>query len=362
MKICLLTRGLSLEGGGISRVASEIQTGLIKKGHEVETIFTTKTSLYSYFMYTAMEVPMRLPRGCDIYHAITPMESIWIPKEKGVSVILDIIALTHPGMYGGRLGYEKGIVTFHDIFTITHPGILGAGISSSIKKEISKRYFEFACRQALKCKYVVVVSEHVKNELVRYFKVPEGKIRVIKSGIREDLEPKPKKDNILRIGYLGQLDKRKRVHLLIDAFKKSHIKGELVIGGRGLEEKALKAQAVGDSRIKFLGLVPDEALVDFYNSLDVFVFPTAIEGYGLPPVEAMACKKPVVLLKDSIIPLDVKSRCKVVEDLEFVLKYKETLSNVVSKVNVEDNYKWAKTHNWDKIIDEYIDLYKEVIG
>jgi len=364
MKICLLTRSFSLKGGGIGRVSAEIRDGLRRQGHEVHTISTSREGLVSYFKYTLLDIPFRIPSGMDIYHAVTPMESIWIPKDKGISIILDIIALTHPGKYGGRWGFGngKGIVTFHDLFTMTHPKYLGAGLGySKLKSFIGQTYFGFACKQAIKCKYIVTVSEHVKQEVIRHFGVDSEKIRVIKSGIREDLEPKPKQDTVFRLGYLGQLDRRKRIDLLIEAFRKSKL-DELVIGGVGLDEPLLKKQAEGDSRIKFLGLVPDDKLVDFYNSLDVFVFPTAIEGYGLPPVEAMACGKPTIVLHDAVIPWEVKSRCIIVKDLEMTLGNKGYVERLCKSVNYDSNYNFAKEHNWNRCIDEYVELYEEVTG
>jgi len=96
--------------------------------------------------------------------------------------------------------------------------------------------------------------------------------------------------------------------------------------------------------------------------LDVLVFPSAIEGYGLPPVEAMACRKPVIVLNDAIIPWEVKSRCVIVEDLEFVLGSKSCLEGLLKSIDYDGNYRFAKEHSWDKCIDEYIELYKEVLG
>jgi len=359
MKICLITRSFSLKGGGIGRVGAEIRNKLLERGHEVHTISTNREGLVSYFKYTLLEIPFKLPRGMDIYHAITPMESIWIPKEKGVSIILDIIAITHPGRYGGRL---RGTVTIHDLFPLTNPNQLGAGIGySKIKTLIGSTYFKFACKQAIKCKYIVTVSEHVKREVVKYLGADPNKIKVIRSGINANLEPLPKQDGGFRVGYIGQLDRRKRVHLLIDAFKRSYL-NELVLGGKGLDEDLLKKQAEGDKRIKFLGFVPDEKLCDFYNSLDVFIFPTAIEGYGLPPVEAMACKKPVVVLSDSIIPQEVKGRCVIVDKLDYALGDRGYLERLCKDVDYDSNYTFAKSHSWDKCIDQYLELYRKVLN
>jgi glycosyltransferase involved in cell wall biosynthesis len=345
-----------LGAGGIGRVGAEVRRRLLELGHEVYSLESPGEGLVPYFKYTLFDLARKIPHGMDVYHAITPMESIWLPKGKGVVCVFDIIALTHPGKYGGRWGFEgnRSMVTIHDLFTLTNPEAIGAGMGYSwLKKVIGRNYFKFACSQAVKCRYVIVVSEHVKRELLEYFDIDEDRVKVIKSGIREDLEPSPKPDGKFRLGYIGQLDKRKRVDLLIEAFKRSNL-DELVIGGVGLDEAKLKVLAEGDSRIKFLGLVPDEGLADFYNSLDWFVFPTAIEGYGLPLVEAMACKKPAVVLEDAIIPDDVKDRCFVTDNLVEFFKQRPHADGL------EDNYRFAKEHTWRGCVDQYIQLYEEV--
>ncbi len=184
----------------------------------------------------------------------------------------------------------------------------------------------------------------------------------MKLGIRPDLEPAEKPDNTFRIGYLGQLDRRKRVGLLVEAFHHSEIEGELVIAGTGPEEVRLKAIADGDDRIKFLGGIPDDDLPGFYNSLDMFVFPTFIEGYSLPTVEAMACKKPVFVLSDSIIPKEVKDRCFTISDLTSLfwdIDYWATVAN--SKLRLDSNYQFAKNHDWEKCVDTYEAIYRKIL-
>jgi glycosyltransferase involved in cell wall biosynthesis len=338
MRVCLLTRNPVLESGGIGRVSIEIRDGLIRNGNTVHTVFAKNMGLAHYFKYTFFDNYFNIPKGYDVYHAITPMEAVWVPKDRSIATVLDIIPIVHPELHGARMGGNR------------------------VKYTIGKACFTVGCQQAHKCRYVVCISEHVRQELIERFHVDERKVKVIRLGIRSDLNPAPKKDNVFRVGYLGQLDRRKRVDLLVNAFHKGRIDGELVLGGRGIDEDALKEIAQEDNRIKFLGFVPDEKLVDFANSLDVFVFPTAIEGYGLPPCEMMACKKPVIMLRDTIVPLEVKDRCVTVDSLEHTFSSIANLENICGGVDIEDNYKWAKSHDWNKCIEEYTELYREVIG
>lgn len=338
MNVCLLAKHFSFSGAGLSRFAFEILEGLEKRDYVIHKVEAKpKMNLYSYFTYTAIKIPLRLPRkDIDVYHALAPLEGMWLPR-------------------------DHSIVMIHDLFPTTNPGRVGAGIGrNKWKLAIGERYFSFGARLASKCRFIVCNSNKTKQDVMEYLRVPEKKIRIIRLGISSDLEPKPKKDRIFRIGTLSQLDKRKRIDLLIKHFKRSKIDGELVIGGHGIDKPLLTHLANGDSRIKFLGFVPDDKLTDFYNSLDVFVFPTWIEGYGLPMAEAMACKKPVIVLSDAIIPKEVKSRCVTTENLDKTLSNHIYLENLCKDIDYDSNYQFAKKHNWDECVEEHIKLYKEI--
>ena len=347
MKICLLTRRFDLSGAGVGRVSGEILKRLQDTEHEIIPISTDGNSLASYLKYSAIDIKRELPMDCNVYHALTPIESLWLPK-------------------------NKAIVTFHDLFPIAYPDRQGAGIGADkVKQVIASRYFEMCSRVAARCKIITCNSIETKQDMVKYLKIPGDRIIVMKWGIRNNLEPKQKQDNIFRIGYLGQLDRRKRVHLLIEAFMQNKLESELVIGGIGNEERALKQLAEGDSRIKFLGFIDNGELVDFYNSLDLFVFPTAVEGLGFPILEAMACKVPVVVLKDAAIPEIVKSRCAIIPTealsrfLADAIAYRDNLTWLLSQAGgfgwlLDSNCHFAKEFDWDKTVEGYLSLYKEI--
>jgi hypothetical protein len=79
-------------------------------------------------------------------------------------------------------------------------------------------------------------------------------------------------------------------------------------------------------------------------------------------VEAMACKKPVIVLKDAIIPSDVKDRCIAVDNLNIVFRDKSVLLNLYKHTDIDSNYKWARQHDWNTTIAEYTKLYREVVS
>jgi len=347
MNICLLTRHFGPTGAGIGRVSWEIWQGLHNGKHRVTGIQTSGASLASYLFYSFVSIRSQIPDDCDVYHALTPVESLWIPK-------------------------SKAVVTFHDLFPIMHQDKQGAGIGGSkVKQAIASRYFGYCAKVATRCRIIACNSEQTRQDIVRYLEVPIERVHVVKLGIPNSLEPKPKPDNTFRIGYLGQLDRRKRVHLLINAFVASNINAELVVGGNGSERRALEILAGNDPRVKFLGFVPEEQLAGFYVSLDLFVSPTAVEGWGLPLVEAMACKCPVAILEDAILPWEIKARCANVDSIEGLLNRLQRGHRRLDVVlkhykgfgwEVEDNCVWTRQQTWDKTVSEYVKLYEEVLS
>ena len=266
----LLSRYFDFRGTGVSRVSTEVAKGIETRGHSVTKIATKGHSLFSYFLYTAVEIPIRLPRkNVDVFHALATMESLYLPRHKSISTILDLFSSTTPEWTGAGMGYSR------------------------LKLEIGKRYFDLGARLATHCRFVTCISNKTAREVVEYLRVPEDNIRVINLGIDADLNPAPKQDNVFRIGTLNQLDKRKRLDLLIAAVHNNRTDVELQIAGGGLDKERLIAFAGNDPRVHFLGVIPNNTIRNFYNNLSVFVSPTANEGWGCHSWKQWPVKFPV---------------------------------------------------------------------
>lgn len=106
------------------------------------------------------------------------------------------------------------------------------------------------------------------------------------------------------VGSLSALKKYKNQEKTLEIFAEEYADKEnnyLVIGGNGPRKEYLekKASELGiENKTKFLGYVPDEDLVDFYNSIDLFIYPSRWEGFGLPPLEAKLCGCEIKILKE----------------------------------------------------------------
>lgn len=340
MNICLLSRYFDTnhtEGVGIGKVSGELYRQLIKGNDYIYPIASRPGGLLTYLTYSSLLIPLEL-RGLkfDVYHALTPIESFWVPK-------------------------KKSIVTINDLFSLINVRGMGSGLQGSeTLMKLAQFYYLKACESAIKCRKLVCISEKTKEDIIRVLKVKPEKVKVIRPGISNKLEPLARPHKEFTIGYIGALDNRKRVHLLIQAFLDSKIKGRLLIGGQGLEEVKLKKLAGTSPNIIFFGHIPEDRINSFYSLLDLLVFPTSMEGYGLPLVEAMACNVPSVVLEDSDIPLEIKLRCIIVKNLTRFLSTVEKYPNLLKEVNIKDNLKFAKEHRWEETTKEYYKLYEEI--
>lgn len=330
----MITRFFNLRNGGIGRFSVEMLEGLKKSDFDTVGVSTGRLSSTGHVVYSVIDLAFRMPRDCDVYHCLTPAQALYAPKQLSVVTFHDLIPWLH---------LDK---------TRTH---YAQGTMKVAKRWLSHYYFNVASKIAARSWLVACNSEFTRKELLEHVDVDESKVSVVRLGISRQLEPRPKTDRIFRVGTLSNLDPRKRIDLLIRAFLSADVDGELVIAGAGSEYLRLKDCAQGDRRIKFLGFVPDERLPDFYNSLDVFVFPSKIEGYGLPIVEAFACKKDVVVLSDAVMDNEIKARCTVVEDLTAFLKDPKVVCDI------DGNYSFAIMHDWDKCVQDYIGLYRRIL-
>lgn len=349
MKAALVIDELAIEKGtGIARYSCELLKGLEKIGIDVEVISTN---------------PPKLPYGMAINHSLLLPHKVL--KKAGD---FDLIHATAPITAVSFAFIKKPkIVTFHDLVSILCKSI---GVRAHAKFSIPF-LFRMAARYSDK---IIAVSTQTKEELVNYLKVPEEKIIVINSGIGEEFVSNEKKEcDYYVIGYIGALAPRKRVDYTVKAFyylRKKHpdIEIKLSICGKKKQEYSKLIKLANDLNleldkdIEFKGFVPDEKLVEAYNSFDVFVMPSEWEGFGIPILEAQRCGVPVVIRVDAHIPEEVSKYCiKAKSEENMAEKIYELLTNPSLKDDiVRKGMEYSKQFTWEKTISETIKVYEEV--
>jgi len=341
--VSLISRFFDGRNGGLGTYSEMVLKSLQNQENiKLQLISQEKSILYrknapigwakhlDYLFYSLIEKPF-IVKESDIYHALSPIESLWLDSKKSVVNIHDLLLTKMPEMI--------------------HSGVMAKPFGI---------YYDKTMNKAIKAKEIIAISDETVEELVEYYNLDDGNIHVVRPPIKDYLKPNPhlNNDNIFRVGTISHLNKRKRIGILIKSFLEADIaKSELLIGGTGNQRQYLEKIAKDDPRVKFLGFVPDDELSDFYNSLDVFVFPSVMEGYGLPIVEAMACGKPVITLKDGEIPKDITD--------ETFISSKESLANDLKNKNFEidskTNLKFVEEHSTEKCGDKLIEIYNRAL-
>jgi len=236
---------------------------------------------------------------------------------------------------------------------------------------------------------IIAISEYTKKDIIKHFQISKDRIKVIYDGydekyfrpaddqlilkeIRKKILGKEDEHYLFYSGSFEHHEPRKNVDFLLDILeeldKRNFKKINIVLSGKeGEESKRLKAEAAKLSltnRLIFVGFLTKEELVHCYQAALAFVFPSLGEGFGLPPLEAMACGCPVVSSNISslpevvgeagimISPNDPKLWATAIEKISNNHNYRQTLIN--------SGFKQAKKFSWKKCAQETIETYKEV--
>jgi glycosyltransferase involved in cell wall biosynthesis len=208
----------------------------------------------------------------------------------------------------------RSVVTIHDCIHLMFPQYL----PGKLAYVYAKGSMWSATRKADR---ILTVSEASKRDILRFFDVPPDKVAVIHNAIDERfLAPAdPGKMDLVKqryqldhpfVLYVGNIKPHKNLERLIDAFGRARSRCsddlKLIIIGDEISKYPPLRQAVHkhklDKHVRFLGFQPMETLAVFYRLARAFVFPSLYEGFGLPPLEAMACGTPVVTSNVSSLP------------------------------------------------------------
>ncbi len=224
-------------------------------------------------------------------------------------------------------------------------------------------------RLCQKADLIISVSENTKNDIVKIYGINKEKIRVIYPGINEiffqeitDFQKQKIRDkyNLPKkyIFYLGNLEPRKNIETLIMAFSK--IKNEsvnlVVAGSQAWKYKKiykLWQNSTAKKRIKFLGYVDSQDKPALYNLAEFFVYPSIYEGFGLPPLEAMSCKTPVITSFNSSL-VEAVGQGGLLIDPNNYNELAETMNNLLDDKKLQkklaengflksQNFRWEKT-------------------
>jgi glycosyltransferase involved in cell wall biosynthesis len=258
---------------------------------------------------------------------------------------------------------KRNVLTVHDLSVFTHPETHDVRFARR-----ARRRLPIMLRAA---SHVVTPTEAIKGELTARFNLDPLRITVTPEAPRNSFFQMKREDTAAvrqRLGieddfilFVGTIEPRKNLHTLLRAFERiSRMRDrrlQLVLAGGGgwLTDDFDRLVRASDfrERIRLTGYLSDEELRALYSSCKVFVYPSLYEGFGLPPLEAMACGAPVVAsriaaheetLKDKarlIEPMDEPALAKAI--VELVEDEKARQSLVKEGLAHVANFSWRKT-------------------
>lgn len=207
----------------------------------------------------------------------------------------------------------KSVVTIHDITYEVHPEWY------SWKGLFAMRYFSrFAAKHADK---ILTDSDHTKRDILEYYGVPESTVHVVYLGVEtrfrkldepsaiEQVRTKYRIASPKVILYVGSIHTRRNIEQLVRAFRlvcQKMCDVQLILIGKReypyLDVEGLVQELGLSEQIILAGYSHDDDLPLLYNAADLFIYPSSYEGFGLPPLEAMACETPVITARNSSLP------------------------------------------------------------
>ncbi|MBQ9899413.1 MAG: glycosyltransferase family 4 protein [Ruminococcus sp.] len=232
---------------------------------------------------------------------------------------------------------------------------------------------------------IVTDSEFSRSEIIKYFPKYRGKIRVVPCGVDtkkfrpcEQPERIPEVKKSLGIEgeyflYLGTIEPRKNLERLIEAYdifaKRTENAPKLVLaGGKGWLDSGIygKVEALGlTDRVIFTKYVPSEDMNPLMCGALAFVFPSLYEGFGMPPLEAMACGVPVLTSGEASLP-EVTGDCAVICDAYFP----ESIADGMTKLFTDPELRAdlsrrgigrAKEFTWERSAKMLHEIYEEIV-
>ena len=271
----------------------------------------------------------------------------------------------------------RSVVTIHDCIHLMFPQYL----PNRAAYAYARASMWAAARRSDR---ILTVSEASKRDILHYFNVQPEKIVVVYNAIDEHFRVTPAEEDVARVReryqldhqfvlYVGNIKPHKNLVRLIEAFAELRRTGFdevklLIIGDQISKLPALRRAVHGHKlhkHVRFLGYVSDQTLGVLYRLASAFVFPSLYEGFGLPPLEAMASGTPVVISNVSSLPevagdaavlvdpYDVES---IVDGMRRILS-DPTLAAELRRKGVER----AREFSWERSVAKTRQVYQQVV-
>lgn len=269
---------------------------------------------------------------------------------------------------------SKIVSTIHDLSFYLHPQW-----HPQERVEYFNKYFFKAIE---KVDWIITVSEFSKNEIVKYLNYDENKITVIHNGVNQKLY-KVYDASILNVTkikfnlsdtfllFVGSIEPRKNLlnllkayHLLEDEIKDTY--PLILVGFKGWENKEIMQEIEKEKKhIRYLGYLSDEELAHVYNLATLFIYPSLYEGFGIPPLEAMASATAVISSDTSSLPevcgdaamyINPNKCEEITQSIQLLLSNKNKREELIEK-----GLQRVKEFTWEKSAKKHLEVFENLL-
>lgn len=265
----------------------------------------------------------------------------------------------------------KKIVTVHDIIFLKYPEFY-----SFFDRKIHAWKFKNACSQA---DLVVAISQQTKSDIVQYFKVPEEKIRVVYQSCHQAFKVEYFEKELSEVQQkyslplefllnVGTIEERKNLFSVVKAIKGTSI--PLVVVGKETKYSVRIRKFIEKNKMQnqvfFLKNVSMEDLAKIYQLASIFIYPSLYEGFGIPIIEALFSKTPVITSNLSCLPeaggpdslyIDPNNTDDIRSKINFLWENKSERDR-----RSERSFQFVQKFNEEQIAKEMMEVYKEVLS
>ncbi len=270
--------------------------------------------------------------------------------------VLHISHLTVPWFWPGKI-----VVTIHDLIKHYDPSPRSSTRGPIVYWIKYLQYLAMTWAGVVRANHIIVPTNYWKQELITRYGINADKISVTYEGVEQKLFTAPSvqidlPDHRPYVLYVGNVYPHKNIPLLLEAIKE--LKGEvllIIVCARSVflerVEKIISEKNL-HQLVKFWGAVPDEILVSLYQNALAYVFPSLIEGFGLPGLEAMAAGTPVISANASCLPevyqdatvyFDPHDATDLAKKINMVLKDDKLRQSLITKGKTQvKKYTWPK--------------------
>ena len=266
----------------------------------------------------------------------------------------------------------KSIVTIHDLIFKVYPEYYKLA-----DRKIYDNKFKHACETA---DGIIAISECTKNDIIKYYNIDSDKIKVIYQGcstiFEQEADEKTKQE--IKIKYnlpnkyllsVGSIERRKNTKLILETLKNLDKEISLVLVGKRTEYCAELIEYINlhqlKNRVIFLHDVKFHELPSIYQQALIFIYPSKYEGFGIPILEALHSRIPVIASIGSCLEEAGGERTKYIKP-DSVEELKNAIQSILTSQNLEDdinfNREFVKKFSKEIIADELMNYYQEILN